>query len=327
MKMLLKPLGMVLGAGIAVVLILLGYLRFKYPNVEPAPQINVESTPERIARGQYLSNHVTGCMDCHSTRDWTKFSAPILDGTEGKGGEEFNEQRPGIPGRVLAGNITPSGVGDYTDGELLRAVTTGVTKDNRALFPIMPYRAYNHMTQEDAFSIIAYLRSLPPIENKVPASRIDFPLNLIVRTLPLKSYQPPPAPPKADSVGYGGYLAEIAGCADCHTPAKEGTPIRGMEYAGGFQFQFPSGTVRSANITPDHETGIGYWTKDVFISRFKAFAGEVSRNIAIGPKDFNTPMPWTMYAGMTPEDLGAIYDYLRTVKPVKNRVVTFTPKQ
>jgi cytochrome c553 len=125
-------------------------------------------------------------------------------------------------------------------------------------------------------------------------------------------------------VAYGRYLSMIASCADCHTPAEKGEPVPGMDYAGGFEFKFPGGTVRSLNITPDPETGIGIWTKEDFVARFKAFADSASQNVPVTMNEFNTPMPWIMYAGMSDEDLGAIYTYLRTLKPVKNQVEKFT---
>ncbi len=324
MKKALKVLGVVVGV---VVLLLAGALTvfyMKYPDVDPPPAITVERSPERIERGRYLAYHVTACIDCHSTRDWGKFAGPIIAGTEGKGGEEFNEQIGGVPGSIFSANITPAGIGHYSDGELLRTFTTGVTKENRALFPLMPYLGYNNLSQEDAYSIVAYIRSLPPIENKVETSRLNFPLNFIVKTIPLKSYQPKPAPNKSNAVEYGRYLSMIAGCGDCHTPAVKGEHIPGMDYAGGFEFKFPGGVVRSLNITPDEETGIGTWTKDDFIARFKAFADSSSREVPVSMNEFNTPMPWLMYAGMTDEDLGSIYAYLKTVKPVKNQVEKFT---
>lgn len=324
MKKFLKVLGIVLGGIIVLLLVGLGYFNFKYPAVDPAPTITVERTPERIARGKYLANHVTVCIDCHSTRDWGKFGGPIIAGTEGKGGEEFNEQVGGVPGSIHSSNLTPAGIKDYTDGELLRAFTTGVTRENRALFPLMPYFSFNNLTQEDAYSIIAYIRSLPPIENKVKESRLNFPLNFIVKTIPPKSFTPKPEPDKSDTVAYGRYLATIASCADCHTPAVKGEPVPGMDYAGGFEFLFPGGTIRSLNITPDEETGIGKLTKADFIARFKAFADSSSRSVAVSMNEFNTPMPWLMYCNMTDEDLGAIYAYLRTLKPVKNQVEKFT---
>jgi hypothetical protein len=114
-------------------------------------------------------------------------------------------------------------------------------------------------------------------------------------------------------------MATVAGCQFCHTPEEEGKPVAGMELAGGHDF----GTVRSANITPDRLTGIGNWSKEAFLSRFHGFAAGAP---PVGQDDDNTVMPWTLYAGMRDEDLGAIYDYLRTVPPVRHAVEKWPPK-
>lgn len=89
----------------------------------------------------------------------------------------------------------------------------------------------------------------------------------------------------------------------------------------------PEGIVRSANITPDDETGIGSWKKDIFIAKFKYFAEPDTTHLSISEMGYNSPMPWTLYAGMSEYDIGAIYTYLRTVTPVHNEVITFTPRK
>jgi mono/diheme cytochrome c family protein len=188
---------------------------------------------------------------------------------------------------------------------------------------MMPYPNYNRLTEEDINSIVAYVRSLQPIKNTLPETELNFPLNFIVKTMPIKSRNPMKFDP-SDSLEYGKYLTTIASCGGCHTKSEKGEPIAGMEYAGGEEFKFPGGIARSLNITPDKVTGIGLWTKELFIKRFKAYTTESSKVIPVSENDFNTPMPWLMYAGMTEEDLGAIYDYLRTVKPVGNKVQSFS---
>jgi hypothetical protein len=97
-----------------------------------------------------------------------------------------------------------------------------------------------------------------------------------------------------------------------------------MDFAGGKPFGMPNNrTIRTANITPDKTTGIGSWSKADFLARFAAFK-DPSKAPKVSTTDFQTIMPWYVYAGMTDQDLGAIYAYLRTVKPVKNTVVKFT---
>lgn len=310
-----------------VVLVLIGgllaYLKFALPNVDPATDLKVELTPERIARGKYLANHVTVCMDCHSHRDWSKFSGPLKSGTFGMGGDRFDETM-GFPGLYFAKNITPAGIGRYTDGELYRVITTGVTKEGRAMFPVMPYPYYGKMDPEDVKSIIAYIRTIPPIVNEVPESMSKFPMNFILNTIP-KNAEPGKIPSKSDKAAYGAYLSNASGCVECHTQVDKGQIIQDLKYSGGREFQFPDGSVlRTPNITPDQETGIGKWTEQEFIKKFKSFSDSAYVPPTVPPGEFNSIMPWTMYAGMTEEDLSALYSYLRTVPARKNYVERFS---
>lgn len=325
MRKFFKVAGYSLGVVIILALAALTYFNLTYPIVEPAPDIKVKETPERIERGNYLVNSVAGCFDCHSKRDWTKYSGPIIPGSEGKGGEKLDQATAGVPGTIYASNITPAGIGKWTDGQLIRAITCGVGNRGRALFPIMPYLHFNKLSREDVYSIVAYLRSIKPIPNKVPKGSLDFPMDLIVKTFPLRSYNPAPAPDTTNLAIYGKYLVNAGDCKDCHTEMSNGQYVKGMEFAGGFPFAMSGGVVRSANITPDSATGIGKWNASEFIAFFKGYDSDSSANIPVTPKEFNTPMPMTTFAGMTDRDLGAIYAYLRTLKPVHNQVVRFTP--
>jgi mono/diheme cytochrome c family protein len=300
-----------------LVLVALGlaWLFVRYPRVGPAPAVQVAGTPEQLARGEYLANHVTVCMDCHSRRDWSRYSGPPVPGTLGHGGEAFTRAM-GFPGDLYVPNVTPAALGEWTDGEVLRAFTSGVARDGRALFPLMPYGVYRHLSRRDAEAILAYLRTLPRGGGAVPERSLDFPLDLIVRTMPQEASLRTDTP-VAGTPAHGEYMATVAGCVECHTPVDRGTPLPGMTAAGGRPFEIPSGAVMSANLTPDPLTGIGGWSKADFLARFRAFAGGAP---AVAPEDDNTVMPWTMYAGMTDADLGAIYDFLRTLPPVRNAV-------
>jgi hypothetical protein len=324
---LLKILAYIAGAIAVLIIAFLIYFNSSYPKVDPPSKEKVEIMPARLERGKYLALHVAACLDCHSTHDWSKYSGPVIENTYGKGGEKFDGPTAGVPGVVYAKNITPAGIGSYTDGELIRAITCGVTKDGSALFPLMPYMNYSQFTKEDLYSIITYLRSLPSIQNEIPAASIDFPVNMIIKTIQPKSFVPAKEPDKNNPVEYGKYLVTMASCGDCHTQMDKGKPIEGKEFAGGFPFQFPGGVVRSANITPDKETGIGSWSKDDFINRFKSMDPQAYPPASVDANEFNTPMPWTFFAGMRNEDIGAMYEYLKTLKPVSNAVEKFTPKK
>ena len=296
------------------------FLFVALPDPGPLLDIRVEHTPERIQRGRYLANHVMVCMDCHSERDWNHFAGPVVPGTLGQGGERFGRDA-GFPGEIYAPNITPAAVGHWSDAQLARAITSGVDADGRALFPLMPYPDFGTMSQEDLSALIAYLRTVQPIEHQVPATSLDFPLDVIVRTIPRPSHLREHTPTPDQGVGYGSYLVELASCEFCHTPVERGGEIAGMQFAGGHEFPGPWGVVTSANITPDPATGIGSWSREQFVRRFKSFEGTQPQ--ATPPGTPNTIMPWTMFAGMTEQDLGAIYDYLRTVAPVHHEVHTF----
>ncbi len=324
MKKLLKYVGYLLGVIVIAIAGLLTYVKLGLPDVGEPEDLKIDYTAERIERGRYLANSVTVCMDCHSKRDWSKFSGPLTEGTLGMGGDRF-DQTIGLPGVFYARNITPAGVSRYSDGELFRLITSGVTKEGRAMFPLMPYLNYGKMDREDIYSIIAYVRSLPAIENNVPDSEADFPMNFIINTIPTKPVHQT-RPEKTDLLAYGAYMTNAAGCGECHTQVDKGQIIPELMFGGGRDFKFPDGSVvRSANISPDQETGIGKWTEEMFLQRFKAYADSAYVTPSVAAGEFNSIMPWTMYSKMNEEDLVAIYSYLRTVKPITNTVVKFTP--
>ncbi|MBI1225022.1 MAG: c-type cytochrome [Bacteroidetes bacterium] len=301
---------------------LLAYIKIALPNVGEPLDIKVESTPELIARGEYLANHVTVCMQCHSQRDWSVYAAPSISGTQGVGGE-VHSQRLGFPGRYVSKNITPAGLSDWTDGEILRAITAGVDKQGNALFPIMPYPNFGQMDEADIYAIIAYIRTLAPVAFEPEASTSDFPINFIINTIPAKPNFTP-RPDYSDKVAYGKYLVSAAICMDCHTKSEQGNFV-GEPFAGGMEFPLEDGSiVRSANLTP-HASGIGNWTPEQFVQRFKVYADSAYTAPKVQPGEPQTVMPWNSYAGMTEDDLLAIYQYLKTLKPVESTAERFTP--
>ncbi len=324
MKKVLKVIGYLVLVLLVAIAGLLSYVKLVLPDVGEAENISVDITAERIERGKYLATSVSVCMDCHSTRDWNRYSGPPVAGTFGKGGEVFNQDL-GFPGSFYAKNITPYALSDWTDGEILRAISSGVSKGGDALFPVMPHPNYVRMDREDLYAIIAYLRSLDPIVSDPPESVADFPMNFIINVIPEKAVYSE-MPDRHNTVAYGAYLFNAAACNECHTKMVKGKPLEGMELAGGFEFRMPSGgVVRSSNITPDLETGIGKWSLDDFVNRFTLYADGSYIPPHINKGDFNTPMPWMMYATMKRNDLEAIYAYLKTVKPISNKVEKYTP--
>lgn len=313
-------LGVVALAGAA-----LAWLALRSPDQRPPSAEKVEATPERLARGEYLTLHVTHCLGCHSDFHADRFAIPIKAGTEGQGGFLFDAKLD-VPGQVQAQNITSdpeTGLGGWTDGEILRATREGVDRKGDALFPMMPYEAYREMSDEDARAIVAYIRTLKPIHHAVTPKRLDFPVNLLVKFAPKPVTSPIATPAAGDGAAYGKYLATIAGCRNCHTPTEKGKPIPGQEYTGGFVFLGPWGRVVSPNLTPDPENYMGQATRDEFIARFKSFESFTEENSPVAPPGRNTVMAWPAFAGMTNQDLGAIYDFLKTLPPVKKKIVAF----
>ena len=295
------------------------------PKVGPASALKVTSTPPLLERGAYLAHAAAACVDCHSTRDWSRYSGPAVVGTEGKGGEGYLRST-GFPGDLYVPNITPTALSSWSDGELERALVAGVDKDGGALFPVMPYPAYASLCQDDVNAVIAYLRTLSPIAHEVPPRDLNFPLGMVVNTMP-KELPRPPCPPTDDApaslVARGAYLGIVAGCQECHTQSKRGEPLPGLLLAGGRAFQVAGGTVASSNLTPDHDTGLGAWTAETFVARFRVHTRETAHEVGAG--DPQTVMSWTAYAGLSDDDLRAIFAWLQTASPVKNPVVKWTP--
>lgn len=316
MRLVLKVIGVLVACTVILAVGGYLYLLMAYPKVGPAPTVRAEATPERLARGKYLADHVAACTDCHSQRDWTRYAGPLKPDTYGVGGEIFDESL-GFPGRLVSLNITPAALASWTDGEILRAFIEGVSRDGTPLFPLMPYLTWGqHMSRDDALAIVAYLRTIPPRSEQLADRSLHFPLPLVVRTMPTPANPAARRPDPSDRVAYGGYLTHIAGCVDCHTPVDSNhAPITARRLAGGQEFPLPNGLIaRSANLTPD-ATGIGGWSEEQFVAKFRAFV-DGTANVPIKPGDFNTPMPWPSYAGMTTEDLGAIFAYLQSVPAV-----------
>lgn len=282
---------------------------------------NNNSTAEataKVERGRYLATSVAVCIDCHSKRDVTKFSLPVIPGTEGGGsGFPFTESE-GVPGSVWATNITPFTLKDWSDDEIARAITRGISRNGDTLFPLMPYHNYSRLAKDDIFAIIAYLRTLNPIDSTVPPRQLKIPPTMF-GPLPGNTLVDNKRPDPSDKVNYGQYMITAASCGECHTPrSPQGVPIFDKAYSGGFIFNTPFFKVGTANITFDSTTGIGTWTEDAFVQKFKTNSTHevVNRN----PGRMNTIMPWEFYGKMKEDDLRAIYAYLRSVPPVKNKV-------
>ncbi len=288
------------------------------PKTRALTERKFESTPQRLARGQYLANAVSGCMHCHSEHDWNQRTVPILAGMDGAG-----EILPyaGLPGRIVASNLTPdaqTGAGTWSDDQFARAIREGIGHDGRALFPIMPYQNFRNLSDEDLASIIVYLRSLPPVHHELPKTEIIFPVKYLIRSVPQPVEAPVASPDPSDRLAWDKYVATTtAGCADCHTPQDaHGQPIPGMDFAGGFLLKTTTGEAYSANITPD-ASGISYYDEALFL--------QAMHTGYVKARPLSPMMPFGFYSHMTDDDLKAVFAYLRTIAPVKHRVDNSLP--
>jgi len=286
------------------------------PDSRPATRVRAPRTPEAIAKGKYLSNHVFGCTACHSPVHVDQPGEPQIEGKVGSG-RDFPDDPTFPDWHISAPNLTPdreTGLGAWTDGEILRAMREGVSRDGRPLFPMMPYQTYaKGMSDEDALAVIAYLRSLPPIRNRTKTTVIGFPVSMFIRAVP-RPVPRPARPAPASGVARGRWLLDVASCGDCHTTFDDKRdPVPGHYLAGGNPFPIPGrGTVYTPNITNDRATGVGAYSEaDLRRAIFEGYGKDGRRLYG---------MPWWYYAGMTDDDRTAVITALRQVRAVKNVV-------
>jgi mono/diheme cytochrome c family protein len=290
-------------------------------NDDGTTQPPVTTTGDK-AHGKYLVENVAVCGDCHSQRN--QFGQ-VIDSLAFAGGVEF--AIPGI-GDVYSRNITPDsvdGIGAWTDQQIIDAIRTGkapgtmhgVADPDSMLFPVMPYWLYGYLTDTDVKDIVAYLRSVKAVRFEPEEDSLAVP-----RVTWTKQAGIPDAAPNNTETQRGKYLVTIAGCIDCHTvpaattsnPFAQGVNLS-MFLAGGRPFETiePGKMIFSANLTPDHATGLGDWTPAQIDSAFAY--GWDDEHRALCP-----PMPWQAFMGMTTTDRNAIVAYLRGIPAVVNNV-------
>jgi mono/diheme cytochrome c family protein len=264
-----------------------------------------QSDDALVKRGAYLVNGPVACSNCHGTRN-PDFS--IADGMEFAGG--FHIVDPAFD--VYAANITPdkeTGIGDWTDEQIIKAIREGVDPEGDIIFPPMPSPTYNNMSDDDAKAIVAYLRTLKPVRHEVEESHWNIPQQAMP---PAKGA---PAPAMSDKVAYGGYIVNaLAHCFECHTPMGPTGPDMSRMGAGGLEITLAPGmSVYTSNITPDPETGIGNWSDE-------DIKQAITKGITPQGRHVSPPMPFPWFNNMTADDLDAVVAYLHTIPAVSNKV-------
>lgn len=260
-----------------------------------------------IARGEYIVRTVSSCSGCHAA-DRKNPDSPL------SGGAEFRDWRIGTArGSNLTSDVA-TGLGSWSEAEIVRALRNGERKDGRLLAPVMPYEWYHEMSDGDAFAVARYLKSLPPVRNEVTQSP-SFWFKLGKLFLGPKPAIVATAPPRGATPEYGAYLAQHVGlCADCHTQ-RTGLmqkPDKSRLFAGMSKppKDFP---MHPANLTADLETGIGKWSEADFVKAMRT-------GVTPEGEKLNSFMPWPAFKQMSDDDLRAIYLFLRTLPPIHNNV-------
>ena len=262
---------------------------------------SAQAQSDLVKRGDYLVNTIMTCGNCHTP----KGPPAAIAGKDFSGGLSWDEP----PFKVTAPNITQdkeTGIGSWSDADIKKVLRTGVRPNGVQIAMVMPTDFYEIITDRDMDAIVAYLRTLKPVKNTVPAPIYKMPQ--VHHAFP-GAETPFTEAMLSDRVKKGFYLATIGHCMECHTPMGP----RGREFAdklgtGGFEFPGPWGVSVSKNITQSKTKGIAEWT-DAEIKT--AITTGVDRK---GNK-LKPPMGYQYYAHMTGDDLDAVVAYLRTVPP------------
>lgn len=251
----------------------------------------IDYSEESIENGRHIAT-IRGCTDCHG---------------ENLGGKVFIEDP--IVGLFIASNLT-TGVGgigsEYTDEDYVKAIRHGVNKQNKSVI-FMPSHEYNQIDSNDLASLIAYIRSLDPVDNELPSSKINlpfrlmylldseihlFPAQLIDHTLPV-----PESPLKRTPLELGSYVA--ATCTGCHGAGFSGGKIPGV----------PPHWPEASNLTPAGP--LSSWTEADFLHAMRTGITPDGRELV------NEFMPWQVFGSMTDEELQGLFTYLQSLTPAE----------
>jgi cytochrome c553 len=303
MKKLLKWTGIVLGSLVAlllvtaVVLFVIGSKRLNRTYDIQPEAIAIPTDEAAIARGQHLVDALTLCKGCHGEQ---------LEG-------DIFEDEPMIA-TFYAPNLTSGrgGLGAaYSDADYVNAIRHGITPQGRGLL-IMHSDVYHNLSQPDLGAIIAYLKSVPPVDNELPNLKIT-PLGKILVALGVFDSEALPLipaeeidhsipfaemPPQSVTAEYGDYLVSITLCHMCHGPELAGSP------------PLEPGMEPGPNLTPGGE--LADWSEADFIRAMRT---------GIDPHGHmldSDSMPWDVYTNMTDEELNSLWLYLQSLPTVSS---------
>ena len=268
------------------------------------------ATPEDLARGKYVFGATGGC-GCHTEKD-----RPV-----NSGGRRYD----GPFGTVYSTNITPdpkTGIGSWTDAQIIEAIRSGRRPNGERLIPVHPYTVFNGMAEGDLKAMVTYLRSLPAVNRSSPPKKITVPLFETV-FLPawLAAFSPretPPAAAPTSGVARGEYLVRaVSHCGECHTPRGMTQAVDNARFLAGNP-RGPEDTV-VPNITPDKSTGIGGWSEED-IAEYLATGNKPDGDVSSGLMEEVIHGTTAGYKDMTHADRLAIARYLKSIPAIQNKI-------
>lgn len=268
------------------------------------------ASPEEIARGKYVFGAAGGC-GCH-----TEKGKPV-----NSGGRRYD----GPFGTVYSTNITPdarTGIGSWTDAQIVDAIRLGRRPTGERLIPVHPYTVFNGMAEQDLRVLVAYLRSLAAVNRPNQPRRLTVPLFESV-FLPawLAAFSPREAPPPnapTSGLARGEYLVRAVGhCGECHSPRGLTQAVDNSRFLAGN----PRGPENAVvpNITPDAATGIGRWSEEQ-IAEYLGTGNTPDGDVAGGLMDEVIQGTTAGYKDLTRADRLAIARYLKSIPPIQNKV-------
>jgi mono/diheme cytochrome c family protein len=262
-----------------------------------------------VARGKYVLGATGGC-GCHTEKDRAAHS----------GGRKYD----GPFGTVYSTNITAdrqTGIGGWTDEQIIVAIRSGRRPNGERLIPVHPYPVFNGMAEEDLRALVAYLRTIPPVSRANLPKKITVPLFESV-FLPawLAAFAPrETAPPVAPASGLarGEYLVRAVGhCGECHTPRGITNATDNSRFLAGTA-KGPEGEV-VPNITPDRDTGLT-WSEEE-IAEYLGTGNKPDGDVASGLMDEVIRGTTAGYRDLSKADRLAIARYLKSLPAVRNKV-------
>jgi mono/diheme cytochrome c family protein len=267
---------------------------------------------EQIARGKYVFGAAAGC-GCHTEQK----------GVLNAGGRRYD----GPFGSVYASNITPdptTGVGKWTDDQIITAIRNGRRPNGERLIPVHPYTVFNGMAEQDLKDVVVYLRSVPPVNRPTPTKKISVPmfesvfLPAWLATFASRETPPPAAP--TSGVARGEYLTRaVSHCGECHTPRTMTMAVDNSRFlAGAPKGKGPEGSA-VPNVTPDRDTGIGSCSEEQ-IADYLETGNRPDGDVAGGLMAEVIQGSSAGYKDLTKADRLAIAKYLKSIPPIKNRI-------